>query len=138
VGDDADLRAFCLARSRYALAHLELLEGWHAAEPGGHRWTVRSFSAVARRATSPRSLRLRFYLPPAVIERAGSVTISCAITGVELPAQTWNAPGLFTYDRPIPPVTGDVRLDFRLSYALPPDDLDPRERGIIVSELDLE
>ena len=73
-----------------------------------------------------------------MLERAGSVTISCAAAGVELPPGTYNAPGLFTYDRPVAPVSGDIRLDFSLNYALPPDETDPRERGVIVSALDLE
>jgi tRNA (mo5U34)-methyltransferase len=138
VGDDSDLRAFCLVRSRYALGHLELLEGWHAAEPPGHRWTAKSFSAIGKGLARPKALRLKFYVPPAVLDHTRSVTLSAVAGGVNLGPATYTESGVFTYHRRLPRIAGDVRVDFALDYALPPDASDNRERGIIVSALDLE
>lgn len=106
VRDGEDLRAFCLARSRYALAHLDLLEGWHPAEPGGHRWTKQKFSAIARRADRPKSLHLKFYLPPAVMEGGRPLTLSASVGGVELEAETYDKPDFTLIPGARPPNRG--------------------------------
>ncbi|MCU1261732.1 MAG: hypothetical protein JWO80_4617 [Bryobacterales bacterium] len=41
VSLDHDERVFCLAESRYALANVALLDGWHEPEGSGWRWTKR-------------------------------------------------------------------------------------------------
>ena len=44
VSLERDERVFCFAESRYGLAHVELLEGWHEPEGSGWRWTERVFA----------------------------------------------------------------------------------------------
>jgi tRNA (mo5U34)-methyltransferase len=137
TGGRRDRRAFCLARSRYALGHLQLLEGWHAAEPAGYRWTRKEFSAIADVPRPGRSatLRLKFFLAPAA---PLPLTLSAHAAGASLGEQTYTAAGLHTYTCALRPASETVRIDFRLDKAIPGDQTDPRERGIIVSALDLE
>jgi SAM-dependent methyltransferase len=127
---DRDQRAFCLLRSCFTLA-----EGWHAREGGAWRWTARTFSAELPRR---RSFELRVHVPAVMVQRFGSVTLRALADGVELAPETWRAAGDYVYRRRIPAGAGErVRLEFRLSEALPPDEQDRRERGIIVNALEV-
>jgi hypothetical protein len=127
--DAADCRAFCLARSHYAMAHLELLSGWHAAEEGGFRWTERRF-AVRRPADAAR-MTLDFFLPD-----ARRIELEAAAGGARLGAQQYKGPGRHTYARSLP--RAGERIDFEIDHALPPDAHDLRERGIIAGSLEFE
>lgn len=130
---ERDERAFCLLRSCHTLGRYELLEGWHAAEGGGWRWTARKFAvALPARASA---VTLRVYVPENVIRRFGSVTLSGSVEGATLPAETWSAEGEYSYIRRLPETAGG-RLEFELDQSLPPDDSDRRERGIIVNGLE--
>jgi hypothetical protein len=81
---------------------------------------------------------LKMFLPAAVLGERRAITLSAAADGVELGAETYARPGAFVYRRRLAQPARQVRLDFHLDHALAPDAADPRERGIIVSALDLE
>ena len=66
---DRDQRVWCLIRSRYySLSNVELLQGWHAPESAGWRWTEQRFSArMDAGAERPARIELRFFVPQALI-----------------------------------------------------------------------
>jgi hypothetical protein len=138
---ERDQRLFCLIKSRYyALSDVELLSGWHAPEAVGWRWTERNFSArLDVGAGRPAQIEMRFFLPPALIERFGPVTLHASADGAALPSQTFRESGRFTYRAVLnqsSPAATMVQLDFSLSDALPPSDSDERELGIVVAALE--
>ena len=140
-----DERCFCLLRSRAgqlrrgpASVDVDLSAGWHEPEDRGWRWTKRRFSARAQRAGSNLSrLRLKVFVPAALLEASGSVTLRFWANARELPPETFTGPGdaelVRSFDR-----AHDVEVAFELDYALPPDRADPRERGLIVGVLEFE
>jgi hypothetical protein len=127
--DAGDCRAFCLARSHYAMGHLELISGWHAAEEGGFRWTERSFSV--RQPHGAARMSLDFFLPDARVIR-----LVASADGADLGPEEYASPGRHRYARTLPEGAG--RVDFELDRFLPPDDRDQRERGIIVTSLEFD
>ncbi|HYI97915.1 MAG TPA: methyltransferase domain-containing protein [Bryobacteraceae bacterium] len=130
---DHDERAFLLLESVYGLGHLDLKEGWHAPEPAGWRWTEKQFRILLSNATV---VILKVYVPPSLLERFGSVTLSAEANGQPLAPETYTVPGNATYSRRLP--EGPVDLTFRLSHAFPPSEADQRELGIVVVRLDAE
>ena len=143
ISIDRDQRAFCLARSTYALANFELERGWHAPEGNGWRWTEKEFSISSTIGGEPRpaSFRLRIFVAPALLEGGRTLTLSAAADGAPFPSETYRTPGDYTYVRFVPAkswVTGKVRLDFRLDHALPADASDPRERGVVVNGFEID
>jgi tRNA (mo5U34)-methyltransferase len=134
----ADERAFCLLRSRYAIANVELGAGWHSAETAGWRWTEQRFYASTQSADRTfKSLRMRIYVPPVFVEQWGAVTLRAVVNGTSIPPKTYTAAGEFEYIGVFPP-SGTVSAQFEVERALPPDDSDPRERGLIVAELSFD
>jgi hypothetical protein len=134
----ADERAFCLLRSRYAISNVELGAGWHQPEMVGWRWTERRFYAGTKSADRAfKSLRLRFYIPPVLIEQWGSLTVRASVNGNEVAPQTYTANGEFEYIGVFEPA-GSVTARFELDHALPPSDADRRELGVIVAELSFD
>jgi len=138
---DRDQRAWCLVRSNYALAHLELLSGWHAPEASGWRWTEKYFSANVDIPTErPAQLELKFYVPPELIDRFGAVTLSATANQRELSSRSFREAGEFAYTQnlEVAPTDGArMRLEFRLDHAFPPSDRDARELGIVVSSIEV-
>lgn len=135
------LRVFCLAKSKFADRPVNVLygRGWHAVEDGGWRWTERQFAVriEGTRASNASRLRLRLYVPEAV----GAITIEAIANGVTLAPETYSEPGEYEFVRSLAPFStanGDIRIDFNLSSALPPDSTDRRERGIIVASITAE
>lgn len=137
-------RAFCLLRSLVGEpgAATRLLSGWHALEEWTWRWTQRRFSAALR--TPGRSgraaLTLKFVLPEAVLERLGPVTLCATVGGRRLAPETYDHSGELEYRREValeglPP---EPVAEFELNKALPPDESDSRERGLIAVSLRLE
>ncbi len=112
-----DERVFCFARSRYALANVELLDGWHEAEGEGWRWTKRTF---AIRAEGTVKMKLYLLHPVTLKSTAG-------------PSVTYTEPG---YHEAVYVTKGETR--FELDRATPPDERDNRERGIIVHSLEID
>jgi tRNA (mo5U34)-methyltransferase len=143
VRPDRDERVFCYLQSRHdRLANVELLEGWHESEETGWRWTAREFSArvPANLATLARVMTMQLFLAGESIERLGPITLSASVNGRDLPPAVYATAGLQTLVRTLDrDLAGrDLLLRFRLSGALPPDESDTRERGIIVGSIAVE
>jgi hypothetical protein len=82
-------------------------------------------------------LTLEFFVPPLLIERFGSVTLSCTAGGQTLSSQTYSEAGIYRF------VCGAQQADtvvfeFSLDRALAPSAADERELGIIVGAIDIE
>ena len=134
----ADERAFCLLRSRYAISNVELGAGWHQPEMVGWRWTEQRFFAGTESADRTfKSLRLRFYIPQVLIEKWGSLSIGATVNGISIAPESFTSDGEFEYIGVFSP-SKSVQAQFELDRALPPDDSDIRERGIIVAELSFD
>lgn len=140
-GRIAGQRAFCLARSCFSdRVNVLYGPGWHAVEPGGWRWTERRFSVRLESsvAASSNRLRMRIYVPEAVLADGVALTMRAFANGVELPVHRFAQPGEYEY---APELAGfetgreDIRVDFCLDRALVPDAADNRERGIVVAEI---
>ncbi len=143
VTAEGDERAFCLLKSvpLERQGEIEFLHGWHQLEYGCWRWTEREFAVLAPLPASMRPmLKLRFFLPELVIQKVGPLTLAAWVDERPLASETYAEPGEHVYVRGLVggPTDQRVRIEFRLDRALPPDDTDPRERGIIVSSLTIE
>ncbi len=123
-----DERAWCLLRSEYGLANVNLVSGWNDAEPGGWRWTERVFAIQAMGPAARVTLNL--YIPDDAVARPLGLTIRSG--GELLPSALFDRPGLQTLVRD---VRGDQLIEFELERAFPADEKDPRERGIIVASI---
>ncbi|MDQ6676752.1 MAG: class I SAM-dependent methyltransferase [Acidobacteriota bacterium] len=133
---ERDERVFCLARSCFAMANVELLEGWHEAEGAGWRWTAQRFSARVRvpRGAARAQLRMKIYLPEDLLARWGSVTIRPR----EGAAETYRESGYHELIRDLGPQDGGIRLlEFTLNHAVPADAADYRELGVIVHSIEV-
>jgi len=141
----ADLRAFCLVRSKFADQPASVLygRGWHAPEDEGWRWTERQFAVrfeSARKAAASR-LKVGLYVPGPVLARFGRITLEAIANGMALAPETFTVAGEHEYVRSLAPfstATSDIRVDFSLSAALAPDAQDGRERGIVVTSISVE
>lgn len=143
VSWEGDERAFCLLKSVPAeiARQAELIRGWHALEYGCWRWTEREFAASLRAPDKMRPrLKLHFFLPEAVVNRLGAVSLAASVDGTPLEPETYTQPGEYVFARNLPGQAAGrpLLVEFRLDRALPPDEEDPRERGIIVSALTIE
>jgi tRNA (mo5U34)-methyltransferase len=131
IHPDRDERVFCYAQSQYALANIELLEGWHEPEGTGWRWTKQQFSLRVQVPQGPGRavLNMNLYVPPGVIEKWGKLTITPN-------GETFTEPGYHKLQVDLGPSDGKLReLHFTLSQSVPPDPQDNRERGIIVQSV---
>jgi tRNA (mo5U34)-methyltransferase len=134
-------RVFCLLKSRFADRPVNILygRGWHDFEDGEWRWTEKRFAIriVGSRKTDGSQLRLGLYIP----DVAGTITIEAIANGISLAPETYSGPGEYEFVRSLAPFGAadeDIRIDFNLSSALPPDSTDLRERGIIVASIAVE
>ena len=133
-----DERAFCLLRSRHEhLENLELLAGWHESEETGWRWTAREFAVRVKAAEGARALTMKLYIPEDSVRRLGEMTLAASVNGAALEEAVLATAGLFTYVRELG-AAGELEIRFRLDKALPPDEDDERERGIIVASIAVE
>jgi SAM-dependent methyltransferase len=139
VRPDRDERVFCLIQSEHdRLADLELVEGWHAREETGWRWTGRRFSALVPvpAARPPLELAMEVYVPEELLQRTESFQLAIAADGNELPPEKFTHAGVETFERELPAIAGrTLRLDCATNAWLAPDASDPRERGIVVSSV---
>ena len=133
-----DERAFVLARSSYGSTEVRRLDGWHAPEDTGWRWTKRRFSAEFTLAGATRRLQptVYLYLAPALFHGRETVTVTAAIEG-QRQAQAYGAPGrhLFSCEFRGEFAAGEHRLEFSLDAVLEPEPGDQRERALIVASL---
>ena len=129
---DHDERKFCLLRTRYGMAEVELLSGWHAPEQSGWRWTERAFSI---RTWSGNMMTIEVYLPPEVFAQLGTISMAISTEGGPLAPAVLEHDGLHTITRRFTPPAGI--LTFSLDKSLPPDAGDARERGLIVASINI-
>ncbi|MBI3666096.1 MAG: hypothetical protein HY236_07705 [Acidobacteria bacterium] len=120
----------------------QLLSGWYAVEQGSWRWTAKQFVVDLRTPgpDKPAQLQLKFTLPDVLISRLGSITLAATVNGVPLPAETFGKAGDQVYSRALPgAINGNVaRVVFQVDKTLPPNDIDRRELGVVVSSVGLE
>jgi tRNA (mo5U34)-methyltransferase len=139
VTGEGDARFFCLARRRNRLTNGELLAGWHAPEGfTDWRWTERRFAA-AFRATPGREARLtlRFLYPEAMRGKLGPLTVSATANGAPLPPRTYAGAGDHAYRATVACDGERVTVEFALDRWWPPGEIDLRERGVVVSSVEL-
>lgn len=122
----------------------QLASGFYDIESGAWRWTMQQFAVnlrpPAHSAQQGAVLELHLTVPPPSIRKLGSITLSAAIGGSVLAPETYSKAGEYTYRRDVPAnlLGGDaVRIDFQLDKAMPPDDVDKRELGIVTSSVSL-
>jgi SAM-dependent methyltransferase len=141
VGAEHDERVFCLLESRYALANIERLHGWHEVETAGTRWTMRHFAARINLTTTagPDRLRMRFYVADDLLQRLGPLRLDIDIDGEPTAPVLFDSAGYHEVERRFR-IHGRRALiaSFTLDKALQPDDRDQRERGIVVVSIDCE
>jgi SAM-dependent methyltransferase len=142
IRPDRDERFFCLLKSRYGrLANVEFLDGWHQPEESGWRWTEREFSARVHWDGSgpPRIIIVETFISEQLIGCHNALRLSLSLNGRQLAPEVYRSCGSKKLIRKLRGVTaGEFFLEFSLSGALPADDSDPRERGIIVTAIRAE
>jgi hypothetical protein len=123
----------------------QLIYGFYGMENGAWRWTAQQFAVSLRppygAAQKGAALVLHFTVPPVVIEKEKSVTLSAAIGGTSLAPETYTSPGNYAYRRAVPASllgVNTVRADFKLDKAMPPAGGDIRTLGIVVLSAGLE
>jgi hypothetical protein len=123
----------------------QLVSGWYPVERNSWRWTARAFAVVLRpppaAAKRGATLQLHFAFPEPVLSRLTELTLSASVRGMRLAPETYRRSGPAIYQRDIPAalLTGDsVRFDFSLDKALRAGDFDPRELGVIATQVGLE
>ena len=146
VRADADERCYCLLR-RIGIASdpvpkgvtARLAHGWHGRESGGRhwRWTEQSFGVTISGEADVRKLKLDLYVPPLLTGRLGMITLTASFEGRALKKQSYTKPGPQSFEIPLPRQAGDRQIDFTLDKCLPPSEEDPRELGVIVSDMSL-
>ncbi len=120
------------------------LEGFHQIE-SGWRWSERKFAITLDAPTLEGAKAARVsvdvYIPDALIQQLGSVTLSARAGNQSLAPETWRTAGNYTYIREVSPHglhTGANRIEFSLEKSIPPREGDKRELGIIVQAASLE
>jgi tRNA (mo5U34)-methyltransferase len=140
-----DERAFCLVRNRRLTdpgLTAALLTGWHQLEQGHWRWTERCFSAemAIPEDRSRATLELHFVYPDSLKQHIESIRLKASIGNVLLGETHYSSNGEHVYRATVPSRllrNSTVTVMFELDQALPPDSVDMRERGVVVSHLGL-
>jgi hypothetical protein len=102
---------------------------------------MKQFAARLRLATSagPDRLRMRVYVPPDLLERAGPIRMEIDDDGEPAAPVILDTAGYQEIVRRFRwHGHRSVIASFRLDKALPPDDRDPRERGVVMVAIDCE
>jgi len=117
----------------------QLVSGFYSIEQNAWRWTGQRFSLVLRppsgAAQKGGTLRLRLTVPPVIVEKLKTITLSATIGGSTFAPETYTQPGDYTYTRDVAPalVGGEsVRVDFQLDKSMPPSGADQRDLGVVV------
>ena len=128
-----------------ASAAAQLVSGFHQIEDNNWRWTQREFTVSLGvppgAAQKGAVLSLRLSVPPPVIEKLKTVTLTASINGTDLEPETYSRTGSDTYKRNVPPAlltTDTVQVNFRLDKAMPPGGGDLRELGLVTLSAGLE
>jgi hypothetical protein len=122
----------------------QLAAGFYDVESGAWRWTAQKFAVnlrpPARSAQVGAVLELHLTVPPATIQKLGTVTLSANAGDAALAPEPYAKAGDYVYRRDVPAsaLTGDsVRIDFQLDKAVPPGEADKRELGVIAASVGL-
>ncbi len=132
-----DERAFVLMESTWGEVGLDLGEGWHEPEDSGWRWVAKRFTASANNAMSAEGIEASLFVPDALIQQFGPVTLTVTINGDATAPEVFPNPGLYRVSRRIPKAAARLDIAFEMSHALPPDSTDLRERSLVVEYLRL-
>jgi SAM-dependent methyltransferase len=136
-----DSRVFALLRSRFGIANLRLLSGWHEPEESGWRWTERSFAAeteLPAARTNP-EFRALIFVHEELIRSGEPYRLRIRLNDTPLPGWEFSQPGRHNLARRLKLVSGSpVRLDFEASRVFSPDERDSRERAIIVERMSID
>lgn len=123
----------------------QLVRGFHRLESAGWRWTAGRFTVTLQppgnAASNGAVLLLKFTLPPPVVDRVKSVTLTPAINGAPLAPQTYDKAGEHSYRAEVPPMAlsgSPVSVEFTLDHFLKAGEVEDRELGLIVSVIGLE
>ena len=123
----------------------QLITGFYGIEDRAWRWTGRSFSVALATpfgaAQKGAILKLRLTVPPVIVEKLKTISLSATIGATALPPETYTQAGEYTYTREVPPalLTGDaVRVDFQLDKSMPPSGADLRDLGVVVLNVGVE
>jgi hypothetical protein len=114
------------------------LNGFYPIEGGQWRWTQRNFSVTfegSEPAGEGARIRLELYVPDAVSQKLGPMTLAARMDDRSLGSATYREPGVYTFEAPlwaewIHP--GRMRIDFALDKAMPAAAPEHRELGIVV------
>ena len=122
-----------------------MLAGFYAVEQGTWRWTKKAFS-VALKPPPPLpdeavTLELRFTVPKVSIQRLQALTLSAAVNGVSVGAETFDKPGDYTFTKPVPAEALDqkiAKVEFRLDQAIAAGEIETRELGLVATSVALK
>jgi hypothetical protein len=122
----------------------QLTSGFYDIEDGAWRWTGKQFAVrlgtPMGAGASGATLELHFTIPPVVIEKNQSVTLSGSVDGNVLPPQTYSAAGEQVYKRDVPASllgSDAVNATFDLDKALQPSGADQRVLGVVATSVGL-
>jgi hypothetical protein len=116
------------------------IEGFHQIEDSAWRWTRRQFSAsLTVPAGTAARVRMKIFVPAAVVDRLGPVTLRANYGAAEAGRATYSKSGAYEFVAQLPAAkpAGAVRIDFSLDKALAPTAGEGRELGIIVHSIEL-
>ncbi len=124
---------------------VQLLAGFYAVEQGTWRWTKKAFS-VALKPPPPLpdeavTLELRFTVPKVSIQRLQALTLSAAVNGVSVGAETFDKPGDYNFTKPVPAEALDqeiAKVTFRLDRAIAAGEIETRELGLVATSVALQ
>ena len=124
----------------------QLVQGFYPAEAGATwRWTAGKFAVILKSPLGAGekggTVSLTFALPEAVFQKLGPVTLTAVAGSKKLHAETYKAPGSYTFAADLPPDLlnkESVTVDFVLDKSLPPGSVEKRELGIIATSVGLE
>jgi hypothetical protein len=122
----------------------QLIRGFYGIEANAWRWTQRKFIVVLRAPAGSgqlgASLQVHLTVPPALIEKLSSITLSASIGDGALAPETYSKPGEYVYQRDVPANlirSAVVRVEFQLDKTMTPGTTDQRELGLVVSSIGL-
>ncbi len=135
VDADADERMFVLLKSRvrYPDLGIRLLEGWHAVEEDGWRWTAREFSfeALLPRERRVSEFALSVAVPEELLRVEGSVRMRCEVDGIDAGAAQFRTPGAHTFRGSFPDAAAErAMVRFTVAPGCCPGGDDQRELGV--------
>jgi hypothetical protein len=128
---------------RISMEDAARLDGFYGVE-NGTRWTKREFAitfGLAGDAGDAPVLAVQLYIPDALIQKLGPITLSARLGDHRFEPETYRQSGQYTFKREFNVdwlASGTNRFEFVLDKALPPTPADRRELGVVVLSASLE